>query len=77
MSEPEKSRNNLAALGEQLRKQTEGTAEREALLRRLAADIEAGRYEVDAHTLAQKLIDEALKTETKPAAPAPPHRRQP
>lgn len=47
----------LAALANQLREETDGTPEREAMLAELAADIREGRYVVDADALAAKLLE--------------------
>ncbi|MBC7925604.1 MAG: flagellar biosynthesis anti-sigma factor FlgM [Bryobacteraceae bacterium] len=51
---------SLAALAFRLRETTEGTPEREALLERIAAEIREGRYEVDADSLADKLLHSTL-----------------
>lgn len=47
---------DLAALKRKLLELTDGSPEREALLRRLAERVRSGEYSVDAKTLARKLI---------------------
>ena len=49
---------DLAALARKLREQTDLTPERAAYLNRLAAEIRAGNYTIDAEALADKLLDD-------------------
>ena len=56
---------DLGALGHSLRKQTEGTSEREAHIERLRKLVQSGEYEVDADALARKLIEDHLMDDAK------------
>ena len=56
---------DLGALGHNLSKQTEGSAEREAHIERLRKLVQAGEYEVDSEALANKLIEDHLADEAK------------
>jgi len=56
---------DLGALGHNLRKQTEGSPEREAHIERLRKLVQSGEYEVDAEALAQKLMDDHRADEAK------------
>ena len=56
---------DLGALGDNLRKQTEGSPEREAHIERLRKLVQSGEYEVDAEALARKLIDDHCADDAK------------
>jgi anti-sigma28 factor (negative regulator of flagellin synthesis) len=61
---------DLGALGQKLRQEQDGTAEREAYLDRLRQQIKAGEYQVDAQALADRLLEcaanEILPNDQKP-----------
>lgn len=50
---------DIAALAHGLRKQTPGSAEREAYLERLRKLVQSGEYQIDSDALAKKLMEEA------------------
>jgi len=50
---------DIAALGHHLRKQTEGSSEREAYLEKLRKLVQSGEYKIDSEALARKLLEEA------------------
>jgi anti-sigma28 factor (negative regulator of flagellin synthesis) len=56
---------DLGALGHNLRKQAEGSPEREAHIERLRKLVQSGEYEVDSEALAQKLIDDHCADDAK------------
>jgi anti-sigma28 factor (negative regulator of flagellin synthesis) len=56
---------DLGALGNSLRKETEGSSEREAHIEKLRKLVQSGEYEVDADALARKLIQDHFADEEK------------
>jgi anti-sigma28 factor (negative regulator of flagellin synthesis) len=50
----------LSDLAGRLRSLSSDTPERAAYLEKLSAEVEAGRYTVDAQALSRKIIDDAL-----------------
>jgi anti-sigma28 factor (negative regulator of flagellin synthesis) len=51
----------LSDLAGRLRSLSPDTPERAAYLEKLSAEVEAGRYTVDAQALSRKIIDDALQ----------------
>jgi len=56
---------DLGALGHNLRKQMEGSPEREAHIERLRKLVQSGEYEVDSEALANKLIEDHFTDDAK------------
>ena len=52
---------DLSALAHNLRKQAEGSLEREAFIEKLRKKVQSGEYHVDAEALARKLLEDALE----------------